>query len=257
VLRFRSLGSGSAGNALVVEAHDGISVTRVLVDNGFGPRQLAQRLARAMLTIGDLHAVLITHEHSDHFGGVRSMLKRWPIPLLTSPGTAAAAELATHPSFQSIRAGDAVRIRDLSVQPFAVSHDATEPLQFVFSDGCSRLGLATDLGCQEAQVRQALSGVNALILECNHDAEMLAAGPYPPFLKRRVGGDRGHLSNAQAAELLTALDRTRLRVVVAAHLSRQNNHPERARSALAAVLGCSGDDVFVADQAEGSGWHSV
>jgi phosphoribosyl 1,2-cyclic phosphodiesterase len=257
VLRFRSLGSGSSGNALVVEAHDGLSITRVLVDNGFGPRQLGQRLAAASLAIDDLHAVIVTHEHSDHASGVGAILKRNGIPLLASRGTASAIGLDAGARFQCLSASATVTVGNLCIRPFAVSHDAAEPLQFVFSDGRSRLGLATDLGCAALEVQQALSGVDGLILECNHDAEMLATGGYPAFLKMRIAGDRGHLSNAQSAELLSAIDRSRLRSVVAAHVSHQNNRPEFARSALADVLGCRGEDVVVATQADGFAWQTI
>jgi phosphoribosyl 1,2-cyclic phosphodiesterase len=138
--------------------------------------------------------------------------------------------------------------------PFAVSHDAAEPLQYVFSDGDRRLGVLTDVGAPDDDVFDALAGVDALLLECNHDVERLRAGSYPPFLKARILGDRGHLSNAQAAAVLARLDRRRLGVVAAGHLSQRNNEPRLAQAALAAAMGCAAEDVLVADQASGLPW---
>ncbi len=253
MLRFACLGSGSEGNALVVEACDGGQPTRVLLDNGFNGRQLRLRLARAGLAIDDLDAVVLTHEHSDHVGGIEGLLRRVSIPVYCSAGTASAAGIA---SACCVVAGEIFSVGALQLMPFAVAHDAEEPLQFVFSDGARRLGVLTDIGAPETQVLVALGGVDALVLECNHDVDLLRASVYPAFLKARILGDRGHLSNAQAAGLLAQLDRRRLRCLAAAHLSRRNNRAELAQAALAAVLGASIDEVLVADQDAGLSWQS-
>jgi phosphoribosyl 1,2-cyclic phosphodiesterase len=257
VLRFCSLGSGSSGNALVVEARVGLFTTRLLVDNGFPFAALQRRLARAGLTLPDLDAVLLTHEHADHVGGVAALLRRTSLPVYASAGTAAAAQLKRAGRWRPLRAGVSVDLGGVAVHPFAVPHDASEPLQFVFDDGACRLGVVTDLGAPTAAVAAALGGVAALVLECNHDIELLLGGRYPPFLKQRIAGAQGHLSNAQAADLLARLDRSALRQVVAAHLSRENNRPQLARAALAAVLGCAAAEVRVADQEQGIGWTEV
>lgn len=258
MLRFCSLGSGSGGNALLVEAVDGLFATRVLVDNGFGPRQLDERLARMGLDVDDLDAVFVTHEHSDHMAGMAALLRRRPIVLLCSAGTRAAAGLDDAAiDWRRARAGVTIDLGALQITPYAVPHDASEPLQLVLSDGDRRLGILTDAGAPTTAMAAALSCVHALLLECNHDAERLRAGPYPPFLKARIGGGFGHLSNAQAAELLASIDRSALSCVVAAHLSRHNNSPALAQAALAAVLGCAPADVLVADQGVGCGWLPV
>lgn len=258
MLRFRCLGSGSEGNALVVESRDGLFATRVLVDNGFNPKQLAARLARAGLGIDDLDAVFVTHEHSDHVDGVAALLERRHVPLFATAGTAAAARLgAIGADLRTLRAGVSVEIGALRIEPLAVPHDSSEPVQFVFDDGVRRFGLLTDIGMPTSAVAGALGRLDALMLECNHDAALLHASDYPPFLKARIAGDRGHLSNAQAAELLARIDRSRLRCVVAAHLSRKNNAPALAQAALAAVLNCALAEVLVARQAEGLDWLTV
>ncbi len=253
MLRFCCLGSGSEGNATVVEAGDGLRVTRVLLDNGFNGRQLQIRLARAGLTVDDLDAIVLTHEHSDHVGGVRALLRRAPLPVFCSAGTARAASLET--GFSEVVAGEIVAIGALRMVPFTVGHDAAEPLQYVFGDGDRRLGVLTDVGSPGEDVFDALAGVHALMLECNHDVEMLRISAYPPFLKARILGDLGHLSNIQAAALLQRLDRRSLQLVAAAHLSRRNNQPRLARAALAAVIGCADDEVLVADQDSGLPWQ--
>jgi phosphoribosyl 1,2-cyclic phosphodiesterase len=257
LLRFCSLGSGSTGNALVVEAHAGLFATRVLVDNGFNLKQLEQRLERAGLGVDDLDAVFVTHEHRDHADGIAALVKRRRMTVFATRGTARAAAFDEQDIDWQPIDGDHVTVGSLSVRPYVVPHDAQEPRQFVFSDGAVQLGLLTDAGAPIASVVRALDGVDALILECNHDAALLQASDYPPFLKARIGGAYGHLSNAQAAQLLAAMDRRKLRHVVAAHLSRSNNRPELARAALAAVLECRADDVLVADQDSGFDWLSV
>ncbi len=258
MLRACSLGSGSSGNALVVEARDGASVTRVLVDDGFNLRQLGRRLERAGLALRDLDAVLVTHEHSDHVGGVARLARKAGIPVFCSEGTARAAGLLDFDvDWRELVSGVRQEIGALVIDPFEVPHDAAEPLQFVFGDGARWLGLLTDAGEPTDAIVAALRRADALVLECNHDEQMLWAGPYAPFLKRRIAGARGHLSNAQAAALLGRLDCARLGWVAAAHLSAQNNAKALACEALAATLGCRAVDVCVADQEEGFGWRAV
>jgi phosphoribosyl 1,2-cyclic phosphodiesterase len=184
---------------------------------------------------------------------VHALLRRAPLPVLCSAGTAHAASLAAR--FTEVVAGEIVAIGALRLVPFAVGHDAAEPLQYVFSDGDRRLGVLTDVGSPGEDVFKALAGMHALLLECNHDVEMLRASSYPPFLKARILGALGHLSNAQAAELLQRLDRHCLQVVAAAHLSRRNNEARLAQAALAAVLGCAEDEILVADQDGGLPWQ--
>jgi len=258
VLRACSLGSGSSGNALVVEARDGSTVTRVLVDNGFNLKQLARRLGRAGLSLDDIDAVLVTHEHGDHVGGVARYACKAGLPVYCSEGTARAAGLVDlGVQWSELASGVRQDIGALVVDPYEVPHDAAEPLQFVFGDGQRWLGLLTDAGEPTARIVAALRRVDALVLECNHDEAMLRSGPYAAFLKTRIAGSHGHLSNAQAATLLRAVGCTRLQWVAAAHLSTQNNTPALAREALASALGCVPGDVPVADQEEGLDWRVV
>lgn len=258
MLRWTVLGSGSAGNALVIEARRGRFATRLMIDNGFGPRVLAKRLARVGLTIEAIDAIFVTHEHADHVGGVAALLRRRPMPLLCSAGTLQAAGLDPEaPYWQPARCGEMVPVGELLLKPFRVPHDAAEPLQLVVSDGERSFGLLTDIGTPTEPVARALDGVHALQLECNHDAALLMAGEYPPFLKRRIAGDLGHLSNAQAADVLTMVDRGNLHTVAAAHLSRTNNTADLARAALATALPMQSVRVEVADAAEGLDWIEV
>jgi len=255
MLRWCCLGSGSEGNALVIESSAGLFTTRVLVDNGFGPRILDRRLARVGLSVDDIDAIFVTHEHADHVSGVAALLSRRRIPLLCSAGTRRAAGLdAADLDWRPLRAGQPLDLGELQIHPYAVPHDAAEPLQLVATDGERRFGLLTDIGAPTPEVARALDGLHALQLECNHDADLLAGGGYPPFLKQRIAGERGHLSNRQAAALLATIDRGRLHTVAAAHLSRSNNRPELAQHALSAVLGCAAELVHVARQDEGLGW---
>jgi phosphoribosyl 1,2-cyclic phosphodiesterase len=143
------------------------------------------------------------------------------------------------------------------IEPFPVPHDATEPTQFVFSDGEVRLGILTDTGSSTSHIEKILSNCDALALECNHDSRMLERGPYPPALKRRVASELGHLSNVEASQLLSNLDQGRLQHVVAVHLSETNNSPALAQAALASAMGCGTDRIYVADQEEGLDWCTI
>ncbi|RKP50419.1 MBL fold metallo-hydrolase [Trinickia fusca] len=254
-MRFASLGSGSEGNALVVEASSDSTTTRVLLDCGFSTKELERRLARLECGIEQLDAVLITHEHSDHIGSALTLARKHGLPIYMSWGTARAVGADSADVDLHVLWGDeAAAIGDLEVLPYTVPHDAREPLQFVFSTGAYRLGVLTDVGMSTPHITAMLSGCDALVLECNHDVAMLAQSRYPASLKARIGGNHGHLSNDAAAAILASLDRTRLKHIVAAHLSRQNNLGELAQAALAHVLGSAREDVVVASQDDGFGW---
>lgn len=265
-MRFCSLGSGSGGNATLIEASQGITTTTLLVDCGFSLRELTRRLARAERRPEDLSAIFITHEHGDHVGCALGLAQRYRIPLWTSRGTwraigqgsqAAQAEALDPALLHLARDGEAIELGDLALQPFAVPHDAHEPLQLSCGDGRRRLGLLTDVGSITEQLLARLQGCDGLLLECNHDEALLRASSYPASLKRRILGSHGHLSNESAAEILGLCSSDRLRRVAAAHLSASNNRPELARQALAQVLGGAPADILVADQALGLDWQDL
>lgn len=254
-MRFASLGSGSKGNALVVEAGG----TRLLLDCGFGLAATVARLARLGLVPEDLSGIVVTHEHDDHIGGVARLARRHGIPVWLTPGTLAGFEalFADVTQVSMIHNYETFAIGDLQVQPFPVPHDAREPAQYVFGDGARRLGVLTDVGCSTRHIEATLSGCDALVLECNHDAGMLRASSYPQKLRDRIAGRFGHLDNIAAAELLSRLDNGKLKHLVAAHLSQENNRPDLARAALAAVMNCAPDWIAIADQDEGLTWREI
>jgi phosphoribosyl 1,2-cyclic phosphodiesterase len=255
MLRFRSLGSGSTGNATLVEATSGGRCSRLLIDCGFGLKHLDVRLARAGLAACDIDAIFITHEHGDHIGCARTLSKRERIPVWMSEGTwLASGGHDFEGRLHLARDGADIEIGDLLVQPFTVPHDAREPLQLRCSDGARSLGVLTDLGHATPHVLACLAGIDALMLEFNHDSDMLARSAYPPFLKLRVGGNYGHLSNAAAAAIAQALRHDGLQYMLGAHLSEQNNRPELVRRAMAEALGASEHEMLTANAAEGSGW---
>jgi len=253
-VRFASLGSGSRGNALLVEAGN----TRVLVDAGFGPREMSRRLERLGLTADNVDAVLVTHEHSDHVGGVFACARRFGWAVLLTHGTLAACPGGGIGVRTTIIDGhEPLSVGDISVHPFPVPHDAREPVQFVLADGARRLGVLTDAGHVTPHMVAMLDACDALVLECNHDVGMLAQGSYPQALKRRIGGLWGHLDNVAAASLLSRVRHSSLRHVVAAHISAENNSPGLAQAALSAALGCGQEWIGVATQDGGFAWRDL
>ena len=257
-MRFCSLGSGSSGNATVVEARSGTTTSRVLIDCGFSLRELTHRLARAGLATWDLDAVFITHEHGDHVGCAVTLALRHNLPLWMSRGTwRAIGEPAVGPLLRLARDGQAIVVGDLQLSPFTVAHDALEPLQLSLGDGAVKLGVLTDVGSSTPHLVENLQRCDALLLECNHDRDLLAASRYPASVRRRIGGRFGHLANDVSAEILAACRHARLGAIVAAHLSRENNRPDFARQALAPAAGRAPEDIIVADPLLGAEWQRV
>ena len=252
-MRFALLGSGSEGNALVVE----VGQSRVLMDCGFSLTETVARLSRIGLTPKDIHGIVVTHEHGDHIGGVARLARKFSLPVFLTHGTRRSqsemfgelsdvTEINPHLPFS---------IGEVQIQPYPVPHDASEPVQYVFSDGVRRLGILTDAGCSTPHIETTLSGCDALVLECNHDSDMLVNGKYPYHLKQRVGGRFGHLNNFDAAALLARLDNRKLQYVVAAHLSHKNNTRELVMTAL--TRSCPEDKIRVATQRDGLNWCEI
>lgn len=254
-MRFASLGSGSEGNGLLVE----VAESRVLMDCGFGLQDAVVRLGRLGITPEQLSGIVVTHEHGDHIAGVAKLARRYGLAVWLTHGTlrAQAKAFANITRLHEIDAHTSFVIDAIQIQPYPVPHDAAEPVQYVFSDGARRLGVLTDVGCSTPHIEATLSGCDALVLECNHDSELLAQGDYPYSLKQRVGGRYGHLNNEQSAQILAKLDVSRLQHLVAAHLSLKNNTPELAAAALSTVLGCAHEWVGVATQQTGFAWREI
>jgi phosphoribosyl 1,2-cyclic phosphodiesterase len=256
-LRFRVLGSGSGGNATLVEGGS----SRVLLDAGLGPRQLAERLESAGVDPASLDAVFVSHEHGDHARGARAFSAKWGVPLAGTRGTFRAAGLAEAkvPALVEMAPGETRTIRRLTVRAVGVPHDAASPLAFVVSVGEVSLGHATDLGHLSRGLVDAFRGCSALLVESNYDPALLRDGPYPWSLKERILGPLGHLSNGDVARLLEKGLGDDCRRVVLAHLSRKNNHPELAlQAAEEALLRAGRRAVEVALAApEGTDWIAV
>ncbi|HSG49017.1 MAG TPA: MBL fold metallo-hydrolase [Longimicrobiales bacterium] len=235
-MRVAVLGSGSRGNAILVEGGG----TRVLVDAGFSARDLARRLEGVEVDPGSLAAIVVTHDHSDHTRGMGVFARRHGTPLYLTRGTrdACAALLTGHEDVREYRAGRPFNVGALSVEPFLTVHDAREPVGVAVLDPASggRLGVATDLGRPTAGIRHALSNCHILVLEANHDEVLLQEAPYPWSVKARIKSSHGHLSNRAAAQFARELYHADLLAVVLAHLSAESNRPEMARRTVAAAL---------------------
>lgn len=235
--------------------------TVLMLDCGLALSDTERRLARAGLEPSQLAAILVTHEHGDHAGGVFDFAAAHRVAVYLTHGTLAAMQaegkVVEGVKICLINGRERFAVDGVQVQPFTVPHDAREPVQFILSDGAARLGVITDIGTSTAHVEARLSGLEALVLECNYDRDLLWGGAYPKWLKERIGGPFGHLDNRDSGRLLAALDRSRLKHVIGAHLSQQNNRPELARAALARAMGCEEGWIGLATQDEGFAWREI
>jgi len=251
-MRFASLGSGSKGNSTLVQAGE----TLVMIDCGFSLKETVRRLHRLGVEPSQLDAILVTHEHSDHSSGVGGLSAKFHIPVFLTHGTAGSGRCDKAHEFRHFTCDQRFAIKDIVIQPVAVPHDAREPCQYLLSHDELSLGVLTDLGSITPHVIASYTGCDALLLEFNHDQELLQNGPYPYALKRRVGGDWGHLNNHQAAALLEKIGGEKLNQLVIAHISEKNNSREMAERALYSVLP-SLDIVTWAEQDNGFEWLAL
>ncbi len=249
-MRFASLGSGSHGNGTLVDDGE----TCILIDCGFTVKETERRLARLGKKPHDLDAILVTHEHGDHIHGVAPFARKYDSPVYLTHGTYNLKKMGTVPKLHHVNCHQSFRIASLGIEPVPVPHDAREPCQYIVSSQGYKVGLLTDLGHITAHVEQQYALCHGLLLECNHDTEMLANGPYPYPLKQRVGGDHGHLSNHQAAELLTKIELNKLQHLVISHVSEKNNLPELAHQTISSVLQDWSGDLHIASQDQGLDW---
>lgn len=275
-MRVAVLGSGSSGNAVVVAS----GRRRLLIDAGFSCRELERRLALLGEEAARLDAILLTHEHGDHVRGAARLALRYGVPVYATAGTLSAAGLVAEtlpfdgkpfPTARTVRSGTPFGIprreddgspcaSAFEVEAFGVPHDAAEPVGYVIEDGeGARVGLACDLGCRSQLAWGRLTDLDCLILESNHDLQMLRSGPYPWHLKQRVAGRHGHLSNREAADGLVDLLSDRLRALVLYHLSRTNNLPALALEAVSETIDRAGadTDVVISRQDRPTPWIEV
>ncbi|PCJ46080.1 MAG: MBL fold metallo-hydrolase [Moraxellaceae bacterium] len=253
-MRFASIGSGSEGNGTLISCGE----TLILLDCGFSAKETVRRLREKQVEPEQLTAILVTHEHADHIKGVSVLSSKYNVPVYLSWGTFCCKALRQRPLDETlvnvITPHEKFVVGDIQVQSVPVPHDAREPIQFIFSNDKWRLGVITDTGSVTPHIISVYGNCDALLLECNHDSELLANGPYPYALKRRVAGDFGHLNNQQAALLLKAVYSDRMQHLIVTHVSQKNNHPDRVKDALVAAIQCNPDWIQMADQACGFDW---
>lgn len=252
-MEFASIGSGSKGNGTLVRLDD----TLLLVDCGFSIKETERRLQLRDIHPSEITALLVTHEHGDHARGVLPLSRKYKVPLYLTYGTAKVMKAIEHPYLHLIHCDETFEFGRMRVRAVAVPHDAKEPVQFVFDkEDESRLGVLTDLGMISSHVEDYYKDCDALLIECNHDLEMLYRGSYPPSLKERVSSNWGHLNNQQTAEFLRAVDHNRLQHLVIAHISENNNTRALAQNALATVFETM-EHVTWADQGQGFDWLTI
>lgn len=229
------LGSGSRGNAVLIQS----GKTRILIDAGFGPRTIAKRLLSVGVSPSSIEAVVLTHEHTDHSKGVKAGAARWGWKVFATRGTRNGCESLEAQGVNAVVANQVLRLGDVEIIPVSISHDATEPVAVIVTDSTcgARAGIVYDLGVMTEEVQRAIDGVEILVIESNHDGEMLRNGPYPAMLKRRIAGNYGHLSNRAAGAAAAACAHRGLAQVVLAHLSETNNTPRVAADAMRRALG--------------------
>lgn len=252
-MQFAILGSGSRGNASLIETAEAC----VMVDCGFSMKETEARLAKLERQPANITAILVTHEHADHIKGAGAFARKHKVPVYMTRGTAKSRLLGELPDWQRFSPEQEFALHDLHIQSFPVPHDAREPCQFVFTDGDRRFAMLTDTGSSTSHIEQLLSGCHGMLLECNHDTDMLAESSYPVSLKKRISGGYGHLSNTQAADFLQAIDTDKLQQLVLAHLSEQNNTPELALEAVSEALDSEPDSIEIAKQDAILDWRTI
>jgi len=253
-VRFCALGSGSRGNATIIDS----GKTRVLLDCGFAAKELELRARQAGFSLDMLDAILVTHEHGDHIRGVGAVARRYNLPVWATHGTFRKGKCGQLPSAHTISPHSKhFSIGNIDIEPVPVPHDALEPCQYIFAADNHKLGILTDLGCITPLIIAAFKQLDLLLLECNHDSQMLADGPYPRKLQQRVGGNHGHLNNLQAMSLLESIDTAQLQHLVLGHLSEKNNHPDRVRQIVHECCGQIADRFSILEQDAVSDWFEV
>jgi phosphoribosyl 1,2-cyclic phosphodiesterase len=252
-MKFAVLGSGSSGNAAVVRAGD----TCVLLDNGFTIKETVRRLGIIGLQPSDISAIVVTHEHGDHLKGVGPFSRKFNTPVWMTHGTFAASRDKKISNLHFFHAHQSFTLGDLLLEPFPTPHDAAESCQFVFSWNKRRLATLTDLGCTTDYIRQRLSGLHGLLLECNYDEHMLRNGPYGEYLQARIRGDYGHLDNVQAARFLQSIDTPDLQTLLLGHISEKNNSPEKVMSTLEQWVPGALDKASIVAQGQPSDWFLI
>lgn len=229
-----------------------------MIDCGLGVKILQERLEQRGLALTDLDAIFVTHEHNDHVGGVARVARKAGIPVLSTHGTLSScgADFWAGVQTYAVDSHAVLEFGALTLHCFPVPHDAREPVQLVVQSAGKRLGVLTDLGKSTPFIESMLNNLDGFFLEANHDEALLAQSNYPAALKARIAGPYGHLSNAAAAGLLSAIDQSRLQMVIAAHLSRHNNTPELVIESLCPVLN-SRAELQVANQQAGFDWITL
>lgn len=227
-MRLCSIASGSSGNCIYI----GSEATHLLVDAGISGKRVEEGLKSLQLTGRDVDGILITHEHSDHISGLGVLSRKYEIPIYATKGTIEAIlKCKNAPDkelFHEIQADNKFTLKDLTVSPMKISHDASQPVAYRFGYGSSKVAVCTDLGMFNEYTVECLKGMDALLLEANHDINMLQVGPYPYYLKQRILGDRGHLSNENTGRLLNKILCDKTKAIMLGHLSKENNLPELA-----------------------------
>lgn len=250
-MRFASLGSGSKGNATIIETNN----TCLMVDCGFSIKDCIRRLERLQKTPDDITAILVTHEHSDHWKGVLPFASRYSLDIYITAGCLRATGLDAQDycGINLIDSHKSFQIGEVKVKPIPVPHDAKEPVQYIFSDKNHRLGILTDVGFITPYIEQQYSGCDGLLVEANHDLQLLDSGSYPRFLKERVSSQWGHLNNNQTAALIEIIDQSCIKKLVIGHISQSNNNKDIVKRVIDNVFKGSGDVIY-ADQEEGFDW---
>lgn len=245
-MQIHILASGSSGNAVFIE----MGGQKILIDAGISTRRIEQGLGAVGVQVSQLDAVLLTHEHIDHIKGLDVLIRRYHLPVYARAATWEKIPCRERLPYECCyELGSCLNIGSMKIEPFAISHDAVDPVGFTVLQGQRKWVLATDLGEVTPVVEDALAYADTVILEANHDPEMLRNGPYPHYLKKRISGSQGHLSNQEAGQVLARSSHSGIRRVFLAHMSQQNNHPTLAMQTVTDILkqnGCQvGEEILL------------